>query len=84
MVDGNGNRGDVVDVLRPVVVRLDKARVKAARGVLPWPIKGAPFDVDTMASIIGVYVGGAYWGPHAVPFVRCGPVPGCGRRHGAF
>ena len=75
MVASNGKRGHGVDVLRPVVVRLDKARIKAARGVLPWPIKGAPFDVDTMASIIGVYLGGAFWGPHAVPFLRCGAVP---------
>ena len=67
--------GDLVDVIHPVVAPLDRARVHAARDALPWPVKGAPFEVDTMASIIGVYVGGGYWEPHAPPFVRCGPSP---------
>ena len=74
-MENEPTQGDVIDVIHPVVTPLDQARVQAARDALPWPIKGAPFEVDTLASIIGVYVGGGYWEAHAAPFVRCGSKP---------
>ena len=59
-----------LSVYRPVVTLLQPATVEASSGVLPWPVKGAPFCFHGLDSVLGVYLAGSYWSTHAAPYLR--------------
>ena len=66
---------DEILVFEPVVSRPDAARVVESGDALPWPVVGAPFALDGMAEVIGVFLAGSAWAVHAPPFLRIGPHP---------
>ena len=71
----SGLQDDQILVFEPVVSRPDAARVVESGDALPWPVVGAPFALDGMAEVIGVFLAGSAWAVHAPPFLRIGPHP---------